>query len=363
MTRKAIIDAQRDYGASGTEVIDIMLKEQISRISIVAEFTNVTVSVMLANIAKCLPKIELVDGSKIIMSTSAARLIAFNYFDHKEMPFDELSLTVGGKFGIALHLDFGRFLFDPFYALRPEMFSNLQLKLTWDEDACNTSVVVNSIGIYADIDDAPVGGNAKGYMRIQDQYSYAMAASGHEFPRLPADEMIKRIIVQPFSDDHSPSAMLTNVKVDIDNGRFLPYDIPAAQHIKSLTKYPDITRKYTLDGAVTAKTLFLPMSEDVGINIEYDGTAFVTAQSLFAVATITGAKVALAASVDIKALTALCSGRLPYHCIPFDFGDEYLVESWLKMDARANFRLDIEASSDADSGDTCTIAIQSVRMY
>ncbi len=363
MTRKAIIDAARDYGTAGTEVIDIMVKEQISRISIIASFTNITVSVMLAAVAACIPKIELVDGSKIIMSTSAARLIAFNYFDHKQMPHDALSLTVGDTFEFTVHLDFGRFLFDPVYALRPEMFSNLQLKITWDEDACNTSVVVNSIGVYADIDDQPPGGAAKGYMRIQDQYSYAMAASSHEFPRLPSDEIIKRIIVQPFSDDHAPSAMLTNVKVDIDNGRFLPYDIPVPKHIKYLTKYPDITRKYTMDAVVTAKTIYAAMSEDVGIVIVYDGTAFVTAQSLFAVATITGALIELAASLDIAALTAIISGKLPYHCIPFDFGDEYLVESWLNMDARANFRLDIEASSDADSGDTCTVSLQTVRMY
>lgn len=363
MRRKSTILASMDVGASGTKVIDITLKEQISRISMIFEVTNVTVSVMLAPVTSCISKIELVDGSKVLVSTNAARLQAINYFDNKKLPYDNLSLTVGGKFVFQVNMDFGRYLYDAALALRPEMFANLQLKITFDEDACNTSAVVNALSVYADVDDNPAGGAAKGYMVVQDIYSYAMAASGHEYPRIPADEAIKRIVVQPLSTDHAPVAMLSNVKVSIDNDKYVPYDLPVENHYRMLTKYPKVTREYTLDNAVTAKDIYAAVTEDVGIKIAYDGTAFVTAQSLFAVPTITGAKIALAASVDIAALTAVITGALPHNCIPFDFGDEYLTETWLLVGAQSDIRMDIEASSDADSGDTNSVTIQSLRMY
>ena len=118
-----------------------------------------------------------------------------------------------------------------------------------------------------------------------------------------------------------------------------------------------------MDGAVTARALYAPQSENAEIEIDYDGAAYVTAQSKFEVPTITGQKITLSASVDIAARTAIVRGALPQSCIPMDFGDEYLYETWLAVGGQSSLRLDLTASSDASSSATNVVTMQFARLY
>jgi hypothetical protein len=298
----------------------------------------------------------------VIASLSGLELQALNFFDRGVMPYNNISLTVGGYFEAAFGLDFGRWLYDPLYALDPKRYKNLQLRITWDEDACNTSVVVNEFAVYAHIDDNP-GAAPIGYLKPWEVKSIAMGTSTHDYCDLPTDHPIRRLLIRAWSTDHDPVLCLSNLKIDCDNGRFIPYDVPVNSLDKILRDYPDIQEAYTLDNAVTAKTLYANLSHHLYIAIDYDATVFVTAQSKFALPTITGAKIALAASVDIKGLTAIVSGRAPHNCIPLDFGDMDSPDSWLDVTRFGAVKLDTTFSSDADSGDTLMVVAQQAKKY
>lgn len=361
--RIATILSPKDLGAAGTEVIDVTLKDIISRITMIWKCTNVTVSVMLDTIVACISKIELVDGSNVLFSLSGKEAQALNYFDRKTMPYNELSLTVGGFFVSEISIDFGRFLYDPVLALDPTKFTNPQLKITWDEDACNTAVVVNSFQVYAHIFE----GNSispMGFLQSKEQFQYAMSASAHEYLDLPVDLPIRQLIMRAHSTDHSPITLLDTFKLSEDNDRRVPLNMKADDYYRMIKAYyPRIDEVVTLDAVVTAKQIFATVSQDVAININYDGTAFVTAQSLFAVPTFTGSLIALAASVDIQADTGHISGTLPHNCIPIPFGDQSNIEDWLTLEGVGSLRADILASSDADAADTGSLITQQLRSY
>lgn len=361
--RIATILAPKDLGAAGTEVIDINVKNPISRLSMVWKVTNVTVSVMLAPVVDCISKIELVDGSDVLFSLSGAEAQALNYFDRKVMPYNAISLTVGGFFVAEMSIDFGRGLWDKELAFDPKKHTNPQLKITWDEDACNTSAVVNSFQVYAHIFEneaiKPVG-----FLQSKEIKQYAMGASTHEYTDIPTDMAIRQMIVRAYSADHSPVTLLDTLKLSVDNDRSVPLNMKADDYFRMIKAYyPRVYEKITLDAVVTAKTIYANVSEELDININYDDTAFVTAQSKFAVPTYTGAKIALSASVDIQADTGHISGLLPHNCIPIPIGDQGNIGDWMAMEGIGSIRADILASSDADSGDTTYLILQQLRKY
>lgn len=361
--RIATILAPQDVGTAGTKVIDITAKDVISRIDISWRCTNVTVSAMLDAVTACLSKIELVDGSEVLGSISGAELQAINFYDTKRMPHHEISLTVGGYFEVGLSLAFGRHLWDKDFAFDPTKFKNPQLNITWDEDACNTSVEVNELAVYGHA-FGNNGPTPSGMLVNREIMQYAMAASSHEYPDIPTDRLLRKILIRGYTTDHDPITLFDTIKLDADNGLYVPIEIKAAQLDRMLSRnYPRIHEKYTLDAAVTAKTIYSALSMDQQISISYDATAFVTAQSKFAVATWTGAKCALSASVDIKGNNAEVSGRMPGNCFPLDFGIPDEPESWLEAQDYGSLELDLLSSSDADSGDTAFIVVQQVRPY
>ena len=361
--RIATIMAPKDLGAAGTEPISIKTKDVISRISLMWRVVNVTVSVMLDAVSACLQKIELVDGSETIVSVEGAELQAINFYDTKVMPHHLVNLTVGGMFELGLNIDFGRVLWDPLFAFDPKRFVNPQLKITWDEDACNTSAVVNELGVYAyafgDEMTTPAG------MLVNRQVKKsAMAASGHEYTDLPVDRPIRKIIIRGLSTDHDPIALFDTIKMSIDNDKHQPYNMKAAMLQRILaSQYPRIVEEYTLDAVVTAKTLYSALSEGQSMNVEYDETAMVTTTTVFAQPVWTGALCEMAASVDIKGDRATVSGRMPGNCFPLDFGDPTDPATWLQAQQYGSIEMDLFASSDADSGDTTSIIVQQNRQY
>ena len=361
--RIATIMAPKDLGAAGTEIIEIKAKDVISRMSIGMKVTNVTVSVMLDAVTACISKIELCDGSEVLTGVEGAELQAINFYDTKVMPHHEISLTVGGFFELGLNLDFGRYLWDPVYAFDPKRFDNPQLKITWDEDACNTSAVVNEFSVYGHAFGDEVTTPAAMLVNRQVK-KYAMAASSHEYSDLPTDRPIRKIIIRGLSTDHDPITLLDMIKLSLDNDKEVPVNMKAAALDRIIaTMYPTITERHTLDAAITAKTLYSALTMDQTIEVNYDATAFVTAQSRFAAATWTGAKCFLRASVDIKGNNAIINGRMPGNCFPVDFGDPETPETWLQAQQHGSAVVDLLSSSDADSGDTVSLVVQQARVY
>lgn len=363
MKRKVMILSPTDIGASGTRVEDLNVTGFMSALYVVFKFTAGTASVMTAPILRCLSKIEIVDGAEVLFSCSGEEAEGVYMTMFKRAPYKLITLAGSGSMIGVVPIMFGRWLWDTDLALYMSRYKNPQIRITFDEDAANGSVTANELAIVADVMDEQEA-NPKGFLLTREHKEYAMSASTHEYTDLPTDYPIRYIGLRGYSEDHDPVSLFSNIKLSVDNDRLVPLDVEADTYFETIfSQLKRYSYKITGDDAVTAKTIYTPLSKDVECILNYDNTAFVTAQSKFAEATYTGPKIVLSASADIKAVTALVSGLLPHEIIPIFFGDTHDPTDWLNPSGFKNFKADIQSSSDADSGDTCSLITQQLKLY
>ena len=254
-------------------------------------------------------------------------------------------------------------MYDSELAFRPELFINPQLKVTWDEDACNASVVVNSFEVTAFLDENPQAGQAKGMIMSKNIYSSVMAASTHDYCDLPVDYAYRGIMYHLYSEDHSPETLVDNMKLSLNNDASIPFDLSSLSFM-SLNQllWQRIIEEYTLDDALTAKTLYTNIGSNQQGVIAQDDTA-VTAAGEIQAWTWTGQVAALSTGVAVKSQTCVVSGDAPQSCLYAPLSDLENVEDFLQPGSSSSFRSDITMSSDADSGDTVSIVVDQVMNY
>lgn len=361
--RTTTLLAAQDVGAAATKVIDINVKDVISRINIYWETKIVTVSVELASLLECIKKIDLVDGSDVLASLTGEELYALNYYDKMTHADYEASLTVNDTTKVMLSLDFGRWLWDTMWALDPKRFRSLQLKIQHSEALANTAVVVNELIVEAMVfDEKPA--TPKGFFMSKEIFAYTPTASGSEFIDLPTDHTIRKLLIQSESTDKNPFEVLAQVKLSEDNDKKIVFDMTGEEFWRTHNyMWPRIEYNMILDAVVTAKTIFAVPSYDLDIKIEYDDTNFVTAQSNFALPTFTNNKIALGASVDIQGDLATIGGHIPLSVMCWPFGLQQDDSDWYDVRGIGSLQLINKGASAVGGTPQNQIVLQQARLY
>ncbi len=208
--REVEILAPKDLGTTGTEVIDIKVRDSLSAIELIWQTTVVTASLMTAPHVACITKIELVDGSDVLFGLSGEEAQALAFYGTGRMPLNQVSLVVGEYMKSVIPIYFGRRLFDRELALDPKRFSNLQLKITWDEDAANASVVANQLSVRGfAFDKRPV--SPRGFLMAKEIKEYTPVASTYEYSKLPLDYPYRMLMLRSKSTTIEPNAALGQV--------------------------------------------------------------------------------------------------------------------------------------------------------
>ena len=251
-TRVATIMAASDLGASGTKIIDINIKDIISRITIKFDATNADTT-LIAHPAANVEKIELVDGSDVLFSLTGHQAQALNFYDRNgRVPFTGLRIYAGNQeanFG----MDFGRFLFDPVLAFDPKKFTNPQLKITFDRTKANAACVTSECEVLADIfdEDPPT---PSGFLVSKEIYSYTVGTTGYEYIDMPTDYITRQIFAKSFLAPYGITASLDAFKLSEDNDKRIPLDLSSfdleqrafeaygfvSEHIKGVSAEPGI---------------------------------------------------------------------------------------------------------------------------
>jgi len=361
--REVEIAAPKDLGTTGTEIIDIDISDILSCIELIWQTTVVTVSVMTDTHPACISKVELIDGSDVLLSLSGEELMALAFYTGRTMPLEEISLTVGEYMRSVIPIYFGRMLMDPQLAFDPKKFKNPQLKVTWDEDAANASVVANELTVRGWAFDQKVP-SPMGFLMSKEIKSYTPAANSYEYTDMPTDYPYRLLMIQSEATDKNPFEVLNLVKLSEEHDKRIPIDMTGYEVFRKIIQPRGLLSiPVTLDAAITAKTLYLPPTYAHGIKIEYDATAFVTASSKFALPTFTNTKIALAASVDIKALRALVTGYAPYSCLAIPFGDLDDIGDWYDVTKLGHLRLTTQGAAAVGTSPVARICLQQLRKY
>ena len=352
--RMASILAPEAASAAGTKTLDINLADPISRITIQFKGLN-NGNTPTAHPAKMVSKIELVDGSDVLMSLSGVECQALNYYDKGRMPMNVVNY-VDDTYAIAtFDLDFGRYLWDKDYAFDPKKFINPQLKITHNMASGGSAPDAGELSVFGYIFDEkkvdPIG-----FMMAKEQYGYTLTASATEHIDLATDRPYRKLLVQSMSVTLQPWQQYNQLKLDQDNGRRMVInDEKVSNLLKLMQDFPQFTE--TIIGISTTE------AEDYPCAASYERIATLSqlSEALDSwVAETYGGSI----NVDATAggtFMAIVSGHIPHSAFCLPFGMQADPADWFNVEAVGSLRLSIKAGSSASG--TCEIVSQQLRLY
>jgi len=359
--RIAQILANKDVGAAGTESIDINLAKTLSKIQINWQFTNGVPLVNIGHLVDCLSKIELVDGSDVIMSMTGQQAQALNFFCGKKNLGNDFNVDASQMQKTVVDLDFGRFLWDEVLAFDPTKFANPQLKVTFDEDAANTDTEVNGLEVLGYIFDGAQP-NPSGFLCAKETYSYTPAASAHEYISLPTDRVIRNMMFRCKVTDVEPSAQMDIFKLSEDNDNRIPFEISGFNLLRFNGLINGKVEEYMVnDKVVTAQSWFGTPAQDVQVSPVSTGT--VTTTDVHPSIAVANTGITLGASTVAIRYETVVSGYAPHSCLNMPFGDSFDIANWYDPRELGSLRLDLLATDNDQTGGANSVVLQQVREY
>lgn len=356
--RQATILPVKALAAAGTETIDVKDIDPISRIMIKHTITA-TANTMGSHGAKDMTKIELVDGSDVLFSLNGYEAQALAIYDRKCASLAH-GQHISGNAELNLYpIDFGRWLWDPRLALDPTKFKNLQLKISHTLTSCYSAGVAGTLEIIADLFDQKVV-KPEGFLMAKELYSYTTAADGSfEYIDLPADYMLRKMLVRGFYDAKEPWNILQTIRLDEDNLKKIPLDIDLETYARLMKSiWTPVTESIW---GYTAASGFLFYVTPTDYYDTVAGIAGVAAAPLTIDTWQPGGKLAILCSSSTS-FRAMVRGYLPHHCWEFPFGDSDDPADWYDITKIGSLRLRLESGSYG-AGGTSQVVLQQLRKY
>jgi len=358
--RTATLLSAIDVGASGTKVIDINVKDIVSRIIMRWSVTK-SVSYMMSYAHKDITKIELVDGSEVLHSLNGGQNQALIMYDRK-CP----TLLEGGIIGANAQIsyfgiDFGRFLFDPLLAFDPKRFLNPQLKITFDENVSDTGVEANEMEVWAEcFDERAV--SPMGFLSANELYNYTPAASGvYEYIQLPTDRVIRKMLIQGYKADAEPWYQVSDAKLDEDNDKRIPFDWNLEKYFQVRKGIdPMVMDSIATQLEVTARAYYLtPTDYWAGLILQNTDASRSASVPYVGAGGVFSCSVAGGGGTENNGIS---HGWLPNHCFQFPFGDEKDPEDWYDVTKVGSLRLRLKSGAGYSSS-AIGVVLQQLRKY
>lgn len=360
--RIAEILAAEDLGANGTKTIALNFSEIASRLRLRYKFTNGTPLINIAHPAECLTKIEIVDGSEVLYSLSGQEAQAMNFYDKGKSPHNVFNVDTSQDQYTFIDIDFGRFLWDTELGLNLDPFDNPQLKVTYDEDAANTSGSAGTLEVLGFLfDDKSV--SPTGFFRNTEHYTYTPSASAHEYVELPSDYVLRKMLLRTYTTDVDPVVQMDSIKLSENQGKKIPLDISWRDlAYMNIDIFGLLSEYCTMDLVVTATDWYVTPSYLVQVNPVNTGDV-TTGSAEFPGITIANTHVSLSASITCIRNKTYVAGYAPHNVLALPFGDQMDIGDWYDIASLKSLRADLLPTSDDQSGGEVCMILQQLRPY
>lgn len=358
--RYATILAEKDLGAAGTEVIDIDVKDPISRLEIGWRPTLADTA-MLAALAAGITKIELVDGSDVLHSMNGRENQALCIYDRRVPTMNHAELINGADAYATFGIDFGRHLWDTELAFVPTNFRNPQLKITHNRAAIGASTSTHKLEVHAHCFDekliTPIG-----FLVARNIYTYTPTAEdAYEYIDLPTDYPIRQLLLRNYASGQDPHDVADYFRLDEDNLKRIPIDVELEAYIRRMkgvwqllqegcTEYNDPGGTY--DKYVT------PTDHMTAYFSQMVGGVYTPGLDDY----IKGGYVQRICSDATGMQLGFVCGYLPHHCIQFPFGLQDDLNDWYDVTKLGSLRARVQSAAQY-SGAEISIILQQLRRY
>lgn len=355
--RIATLLASKSITTAGIETIDLDLNTPISKLMISQKSTSAGTA-QTAHPVGNITKAEVVDGSKVIASLSGYQAQALDFYNTGVLPDNYIADVSGVQHYSTVNLNFGRWLWDVFYALNPTRFDNPQLKITHNYRVADTAASAGTLEVYAFAFDkksvAPIG-----YLSPKQHFSYTSGAEGAiEYITLPTDRTIRRMLLRGAAADYFPWQVINKVKLTENGESSVPFDFSTSAYLKHIVQeYPKCRESGILSLSDTPRhtycaptfTVFChPITETVTNIVSIESSA---------------PKVPF--TLDCTAADEACvefSGKCPHYAFPLNFGDQEDPDDWYEVTELDNLKLQLTSGSAGTNGDI-SVVLEQVQKY
>ena len=347
--------------ADYTETIDLNLADPVSQFHICYECTGVGSGTPTGHAAKCLTKIELVDGSDVLFSLSGPETQALDFYHRKIEPANLNVYLNGMNAEMVFNVNFGRFLNDPRLAFDPRKFSNPQLKITIDRNAGGMASVAGAITVLAKIFDGKAV-DPEGFLMTKEVKNYGMGSASHEYTDLPTDYPYRKLLIACLTAGVGPEYLIDTLKLSEDNDRKIPFEMNMWDYLRAIAGQQNPFREVVIrsGGAPTnyfyctpaywPRVLIAPWQGEAEAHI---GTVY-GGDGGYGTIYLEGTGGNWSVSVE---------GYAPHGAVEFPFGMQDDPDDWYDVSALGSLRLDILSKSGRSSSDTVQIFLQQLRKY
>lgn len=359
--RISTIFAEKTYTDDATEIIDINVKDPISEFVIRFQPKNGAEGEPTGHPVRCISKIELVDGSDVLYSLSGAEAHALDWYNNKIVRPNIMWYLTGLAFDCALHIQFGRWLFDPILALDPKRFDNLQLKISLDIDAggMNTSQVIMSIfaRLFDEKEVSPIG-----FLMNKEVKDYALGDGTHEYTDLATDHPYRKLLMRIQKYGSGLEHCFGDIKISEDNDKRIPMNHSIAELLHMITGNTKPYREWILTNAdADGRYIF----NTPGYWPAFSATAWTSALTtkITTVYEGDGGRAMVYKDGGADNIQVMCMGWCPHSTIEIPFGMQDNIEDWYDMSKIGDLRLDLKSGSGMSANETCQIFTQQLRKY
>ncbi len=308
----------------------------ISAIDVIMRATNGATSNQGVPINVDVDTIEVVNGSQVLHSLSGIQERVLNTFelgDYPAVTLDEQAAAVQEE---VFRINFGRFVGDEQYWLRPADFGNPTLRVTVSLTISATAGFATGTGRITVIvwtwDDVP--STRRGMLLTKEYKSFTSAASGDDRADLPRDFPYRLLVFRAFETAVEYHTDITQLKLTLDQDRMIPLDMRAEQ-LRTMNaewfgqfNVPQIV--FRTDADTPDSWLAYPREYNANALLDLDvasidarGVNQLTLQLL----SVTVAP-AIAKSTTDTAINIITRGFGPHHALAFPFGSMRDPESW-----------------------------------
>jgi hypothetical protein len=246
------LEYQKTLGDTTPEIKKIDVTDPISAIWLEFQGTNGSTSNKGNFISDVITKIEVVDGSDVLVSMRMDEAEALQFYKTGKTPAIFPSEWGGGSQRHGVYILFGRHLWDLEYALNPARFKNLQLKVTPNIAAvtaahATTAFVSGSLKYSAVLklmEDVTIPGKFLMQKQIE---SWTGAASGEKRVDLPIDYPYRMLMMRLFLQNYDINELCTDLKLTCDTDKYIQFNRKVAElDAEALARFGMVTFKHDI---------------------------------------------------------------------------------------------------------------------
>jgi hypothetical protein len=225
---------------AGTETIELPETDILGQVDIQCRSLGAYTNDMVTPMHVIIKKIELlVNGSQVVKSLTGTQIRALDWYNNGPFAMNDDIQHAGNDNTVyrTFPLYLGRFAGDLKCGLDTGMYSNPQLKITWDTtiaswdgltfDVHGTPTFTYSV-ICKMFDGRPDGFMDK-YMQSSEIDTWNITASAMHQTEIPRGFDLWSLMWRGAYLNINPEYILENLKLDFDNGKYVPIDMDYGQ--------------------------------------------------------------------------------------------------------------------------------------